>query len=243
MASGPFVPYFRVSTARQGRSGLGLDAQREAVPAYLNGGNWTILADFVEIESGRKSDRPKLTQALDLCRLTGATLLIAKLDRLARDAHFLLGLQKAGVESVACDMPTASGLTIGIMALVAEEEARASPRVQKPRLLPRSHAGQGSADGVAARRWTASSALRRYGGAPKPSPLAWRRCSVRCKGRACPFVRWRRGWLSRASGHLAAGPGLRRPCGTCWPGCETGGRSGATSCKIYGAGGRRSARW
>jgi DNA invertase Pin-like site-specific DNA recombinase len=122
---GRFVSYFRVSTARQGRSGLGLDAQREAVAAYLNGGNWTVITDFVEVESGRKSDRPELAMAMDLCRLTGATLVIAKLDRLARDAHFLLGLQKAGVEFVACDMPTANRLTIGIMALVAEEEARA----------------------------------------------------------------------------------------------------------------------
>lgn len=104
---------------------MGLDAQREAVAAYLNGGNWTVITDFVEVESGRKSDRPELAMAMDLCRLTGATLVIAKLDRLARDAHFLLGLQKAGVEFVACDMPTANRLTIGIMALVAEEEARA----------------------------------------------------------------------------------------------------------------------
>lgn len=120
-----FVSYIRVSTARQGRSGLGLDAQREAVATYLNGGNWKVIADFVEVESGRKSDRPELAKAMDLCRLTGVTLVIAKLDRLARDAHFLLGLQKAGVEFVACDMPTANRLTIGIMALVAEEEARA----------------------------------------------------------------------------------------------------------------------
>lgn len=125
MASGRFVSYFRVSTVRQGRSGLGLEAQREAVTAYLNGGAWTVLADFVEIESGRKSDRPELAKAIDVCRLTGATLVIAKLDRLARDAHFLLGLEKAGVEFVACDMPTANRFTIGIMALVAEEEARA----------------------------------------------------------------------------------------------------------------------
>lgn len=122
---GRFVSYFRVSTARQGRSGLGLEAQREAVASYLNGGNWTVLGDFTEVESGRKSDRPELTKAMDLCRLTGATLVIAKLDRLARDAHFLLGLQKAGVDFIACDMPTANRLTIGIMALVAEEEARA----------------------------------------------------------------------------------------------------------------------
>ena len=125
MAEGRFVSYFRVSTQKQGRSGLGLEAQREAVTAYLNGGNWTVLAEFMEVESGRKSDRPELVKALDHCRLTGATLVIAKLDRLARDAHFLLGIQKAGVEFVACDMPTANRLTVGIMALVAEEEARA----------------------------------------------------------------------------------------------------------------------
>lgn len=125
MACGRFVSYFRVSTQKQGRSGLGLEAQREAVTVYLNGGNWTVLIEFTEVESGRKAERPELAKALDMCRLTGATLVIAKLDRLARDAHFLLGLQKAGVEFVACDMPTANRLTIGIMALVAEEEARA----------------------------------------------------------------------------------------------------------------------
>lgn len=125
MAEGRFVSYFRVSTQKQGRSGLGLEAQREAVTTYLNGGDWTVLAEFVEVESGRDADRPELAKALERCRLTGATLVIAKLDRLARDAHFLLGLQKAGVEFVACDMPTANRLTVGIMALVAEEEARA----------------------------------------------------------------------------------------------------------------------
>jgi DNA invertase Pin-like site-specific DNA recombinase len=121
---GKWVSYLRVSTDRQGRSGLGLEAQRQACAAFLNGGSWTLLGEYVEVESGRKSDRPKLAEAMAQCRRTGATLLIAKLDRLARDAHFLLGLQKAGVEFVAADMPTANRLTIGIMALVAEEEAR-----------------------------------------------------------------------------------------------------------------------
>lgn len=127
MTSGRFVSYIRVSTEKQGRSGLGLEAQREAVARYLNGGKWTLHGEFVEVESGRKADdrRPELAKALEMCRLTGAVLVIAKLDRLARDAHFLLGLEKAGVEFVACDMPTANRLTIGIMALVAEEEARA----------------------------------------------------------------------------------------------------------------------
>jgi DNA invertase Pin-like site-specific DNA recombinase len=122
---GKYVSYLRVSTARQGASGLGLEAQRASVEAFLNGGAWTLLREFVEIESGRKSDRPQLSDALLHCRRTGATLVIAKLDRLARDAHFLLGLQKAGVDFIAADMPAANRLTIGIMALVAEEEARA----------------------------------------------------------------------------------------------------------------------
>lgn len=124
MKKGQFVAYFRVSTARQGASGLGLDAQRQAVMHFLNGGKWTMVAEFVEIESGRKADRPKLAEALVACRLHGATLVVAKLDRLARDAHFLLGLKDAGVEFVCVDMPSANRLTVGIMAMVAEEEAR-----------------------------------------------------------------------------------------------------------------------
>lgn len=125
MADGKFVSYIRVSTARQGASGLGLEAQTKAVTDYLNGGDWTVLASFTEIESGRKNDRAELAKALQLCKLTGATLVVAKLDRLARDAHFLLSLGKAGVEFVAADMPFANKLTVGIMAMVAEEEAKA----------------------------------------------------------------------------------------------------------------------
>jgi DNA invertase Pin-like site-specific DNA recombinase len=122
VAMGRFVAYYRVSTAKQGRSGLGLDAQREAVRAYLNGGNWTLLAEHTEVESGKVDDRPELTNALHTCRLTGATLVIAKLDRLSRDAHFLLGLEKAGVEFVAVDMPNANRLTVRLMAVIAQEE-------------------------------------------------------------------------------------------------------------------------
>ena len=119
-----FVSYLRVSTRKQGASGLGLDAQRKAVVDYLNGGQSNLIAEVVEVESGKRSDRPKLAEALRLCRVHGATLVVAKLDRLARDAHFLLGLSKAGVEFVACDMPSANRMTVGIMAVVAEEEAR-----------------------------------------------------------------------------------------------------------------------
>jgi DNA invertase Pin-like site-specific DNA recombinase len=124
MAQGSFVAYYRVSTAKQGASGLGLEAQQASVRDYLNGGNWKLLAEVIEVESGKRSDRPKLEEAMRLCRLHGATLIIAKLDRLSRDAHFLLGLQKAGVEFIAVDMPSANKLTVGIMALVAEDEAK-----------------------------------------------------------------------------------------------------------------------
>jgi len=124
MAEGKFVSYLRVSTVRQGRSGLGLEAQRKAVEDYLNGGNWKLEKEFVEVESGKKADRPKLEKAFQFCRLIGAKLVIAKLDRLSRDAHFLLGLEKAGVDFVAADMPQANRLTIGIMAVMAEHERR-----------------------------------------------------------------------------------------------------------------------
>jgi DNA invertase Pin-like site-specific DNA recombinase len=122
MAQGRFVAYYRVSTAQQGRSGLGLEAQRAAVLTYLNGGAWTLGGEFTEVESGKHSDRPQLARALETARLTGATLVIAKLDRLSRDAHFLLGLEKAGVDFVAADMPNANRLTVRLMAVIAQEE-------------------------------------------------------------------------------------------------------------------------
>src|SRR4051794_16071048 len=116
--------YLRVTTDRQGRSGLGLEAQRKAVEDYLNGGQWSVTAEFVEVESGKRVDRPKLADALTLCRLHNATLVIAKLDRLSRDAHFLLGLQKAGVRFVAADMPEANETLVGIMAMIAQAERK-----------------------------------------------------------------------------------------------------------------------
>ena len=123
---GKFVSYLRVSTKRQGESGLGLEAQRAAVAAWLNGGEWTLVEEHVEVESGKRDDnRPALAKAFEACRAYNAKLVIAKLDRLSRDAHFLLGLQKAGVEFVAVDMPQANRLTVGIMALVAEQEREA----------------------------------------------------------------------------------------------------------------------
>jgi DNA invertase Pin-like site-specific DNA recombinase len=124
VAKGNFVSYLRVSTKEQGASGLGIEAQRKAVLDWLDGGRWTLVAEFVEIESGAKGDRPQLAKAFGMCRARKATLVISKLDRLSRDAHFLLGLEKAGVDFVAVDMPHANRLTVGIMALVADEERR-----------------------------------------------------------------------------------------------------------------------
>jgi DNA invertase Pin-like site-specific DNA recombinase len=123
--NGKFVAYYRVSTAKQGESGLGMEAQKAAVEKYLNGGNWSVLAEFVEVESGKRKNRPQLDAALALCKRQKATLIIAKLDRLARNLHFISGLMEARIEFLAVDNPTANRLTVQILAAVAEEEARA----------------------------------------------------------------------------------------------------------------------
>jgi DNA invertase Pin-like site-specific DNA recombinase len=123
MANGQFVSYLRVSTVRQGVSGLGLEAQREAVTGYLNGGRWTLVKEVIEIESGKRNDRPALADALRLCRLHRAVLVVGKLDRLARNVHFISSLMESGVEFVAVDFPQANRLTVHILAAVAEHEA------------------------------------------------------------------------------------------------------------------------
>ncbi|HEY4381915.1 MAG TPA: recombinase family protein [Acidobacteriaceae bacterium] len=125
MANGKFVTYLRVSTARQGVSGLGLEAQRAAVQAHLNGGSWKIVSELVEVESGKRSDRPQLLKALKLCRLHGAVLLIAKLDRLSRNVAFLSNLMESGVQFTAADMPEADKTHLQMMMVFAEHEARA----------------------------------------------------------------------------------------------------------------------
>ncbi|WP_442754044.1 recombinase family protein [Methylocystis sp. JAN1] len=122
MATGNFVAYLRVSTTKQGQSGLGLEAQQRAVDNFLNGGQWTLVETFVEVESGKNNDRPKLAEAIEACHLYNATLVIARLDRLSRDAHFLLGLLKSGVRFVCCDMPQADSFMVGIMAQLAQKE-------------------------------------------------------------------------------------------------------------------------
>jgi DNA invertase Pin-like site-specific DNA recombinase len=178
MAEGWFVSYLRVSTAKQGHSGLGLEAQRKAVADYLNGGQWQLVTEIVEIESGKRSDRPKLEEALRLCRLHNATLVIAKLDRLSRDAHFLLGLEKAGVDFVAADMPSANRLTVGIMAMVADEERRMISKRTKDALAAAKARGKrlggdrGNLSGGGTKGYAASLATRQAKARSRASDLA-----------------------------------------------------------------------
>jgi DNA invertase Pin-like site-specific DNA recombinase len=128
MADGKFVAYYRVSTTGQGVSGLGLEAQREAVERYLNGGSWSLIEAFTEIETGKGSNaldrRPQLKAALAYARKHKATLVIAKLDRLARNVHFVSGLLETGVDFVAADRPDADRFTLHLEAALAEREAR-----------------------------------------------------------------------------------------------------------------------
>ena len=122
--TGRWVSYLRVSTDK-GKSGLGLAAQRKAVETFLNGGKWTLAAELVEIETGKRSDRPELAKAIATAKKLKAKLVIARLDRLARNVHFVSGLMETGVDFVACDMPNATPFMLHIYAAVAEEEARA----------------------------------------------------------------------------------------------------------------------
>ena len=128
------VAYERVSTARQGASGLGLEAQRKTIEDFAASRGAEVLARFTEVESGKRADRPELAKALHLAKVTGATLVIAKLDRLSRNAAFLLALRDSGVRFVAVDMPEANDLTVGIMALVAQAEREAISRRTKEAL-------------------------------------------------------------------------------------------------------------
>jgi DNA invertase Pin-like site-specific DNA recombinase len=121
---GRFVAYYRVSTDHQGIDGNGILAQRKAVEDYLNGGKWKLVAEFTEVESGKRNDRPELERALAACKKHRAKLIIAKLDRLSRNVHFISGLMERKIDFVACDMPSANAFMINIYAAVAQEERR-----------------------------------------------------------------------------------------------------------------------
>jgi DNA invertase Pin-like site-specific DNA recombinase len=138
------VAYYRVSTAAQGRSGLGLEAQKAAVAALARQREMTMLAEFTEVESGKRNDRPLLAQALHHARITNATLVIAKLDRLSRNAAFLLTLRDSGVRFLAADVPDANDLTIGVLAVIAQAEREAISRRTKEALAAiKQKAGRG----------------------------------------------------------------------------------------------------
>lgn len=122
VSEGRFVAYYRVSTQSQGRSGLGLAAQQKAVRDFLDGGHWKLIAEFTEVESGKRFDRPKLAEAMRVAKRHKATLVIAKLDRLARSVAFISDIMEGDVEFVAVDMPMANRLTVHILAAVAEHE-------------------------------------------------------------------------------------------------------------------------
>ena len=136
-----YIAYYRVSTDRQGRSGLGLDAQRAAVASYAQG-RGELLAEYTEIESGKKNDRPQLLAALALCRQKRARLIIAKLDRLARNVAFIANLMDSGVDFTACDMPEANRLTLHILAAVAEHEREMTSKRTREALTAAKARGQ-----------------------------------------------------------------------------------------------------
>ena len=151
--SGKFVAYYRVSTQRQGRSGLGLEAQQTLVRDFLNGGDWRLVAEVTEVEIGKRNDRPKLAEALKLCRLHGAVLVIAKLDRLARNVAFISNLMESGVEFHAVDFPHANRLTVHILAAVAEHEAKMISERTKAALAAANRRGVTSVVVAAVPRW------------------------------------------------------------------------------------------
>lgn len=147
------VAYYRVSTAAQGRSGLGLEAQRAAVESLCAARGWELTAPpFTEVESGKRNDRPELEKALHRAKVTGATLVVAKLDRLSRNVAFLAALQESGVKFIAADMPEANELTVHIMAAVAQAERKAISKRTKEALQAAKARGQrlGNPNGAAA---------------------------------------------------------------------------------------------
>ena len=134
MTTGNYILYHRASTQKQGKSGLGLAAQQQAIHTCLNDGRWKVMGEYIEVESGRRNDRPELAKALRACRIHNSTLLIAKLDRLSRNVHFLTGLMESGVKFKAVDMPEPDNFTVSILAALAQKEAELTSQRTKAAL-------------------------------------------------------------------------------------------------------------
>lgn len=207
--NGRFISYLRVSTASQGASGLGIEAQREEVERYLSAGD-ALLAEFIETESGKVADRPTLRQAIAQCRLTGATLLIAKLDRLSRNVAFIANLMEQGVPFVACDMPHAKPFELHIRASLAEEEARLISQRTRAALAA------AKARGVK---------LGGYKGGPAPDhrlgSAALQQAADAYAARVGPTIRAMRGnglTLRQIAASLTS-EGIRTPRGGAWSAC------------------------
>ena len=200
------VAYYRVSTAEQGRSGLGLDAQRQAVRSLCDGRGWDVVAEFTEIESGKIAERPQLAAAMHRAKVTGATLIVAKLDRLSRSVAFLSALQDNGAKFLAADMPEANELTVHQLAAVAQAERKAISTRTREALAAAKARGVslGNPNGSAALRRAAkgNTVNRRANGTPyrraKGTPLhdgarlighAPLRCARRREGGARPEAR------------------------------------------------------
>jgi len=131
---GKFISYIRVSTTSQQQSGLGLEAQRQAILNHLNGGNWRLVKEYVEVESGRKNDRPELLKALEHCKRIKATLIISRLDRLSRSVSFLANLMESGVDFIALDAPYANKFMLHVLSAVAQHEAEVTSQRTKDAL-------------------------------------------------------------------------------------------------------------
>lgn len=204
MADGKFVAYYRVSTTGQGVSGLGLEAQREAVERYLNGGSWSLIEAFTEVETGKGSNaldrRPQLKAALAYARKHKATLVIAKLDRLARNVHFISGLMETGVEFVAADRPDADRFTLHLEAALAEREARIISERTKAALAAAKRRGV-----VLGANGRALAVRNRAEAVERIAPMAGRLAALRGQGLS----------LRRIATTLN-GEGVSSPCGGSW---------------------------
>jgi DNA invertase Pin-like site-specific DNA recombinase len=207
------VNYLRVSTRKQGASGLGLAAQRHAVDAFASSRRAKVVETFTEVESGKLNAHPELQKALHLAKVTGATLVIAKLDRLSRNAAFLLTLRDSGVVFVAADMPDANELTVGVMALVAQQEREAISKRTREALAA------AKARGVRLGNPNGAAALRRAGRGNRGSVRALRESADRHARDLKPIIEALDAEGKRSLGAIAAAlneRGILAPRGGQW---------------------------